>query len=927
VLDDKWMWRPTLPVRPEERRDVGAAFAFLVLFVGAHAALETARDALFLSKIPPQHLPFMMAAIAVVSLVVNGLQNTFTRWRARRTLTMMAIASSGWTVALWAFLPRLGDAGLYILYVWAGVVTTLVLLRFWTMMGDLFSVTQAKRLFGIVSTGAVLGAIGGSSLVAIFADRIPTSMFVLLGGVGFGVAAFVPLFLSKSADDAAPTAPSREGWVSGLAESASFVGRHPYVFRVALVTGASATVLALSDLAFRTTIAQEIPKEQLARTFAALTLGLNVVSLAVQFASGPILRRVPLPWALATLPSLLSLGGMGLLVGGGVMAAFALKGADGSLRYSLHKTGTELLYVPLSEAERRKAKAFLEVVATRGGQVVAAVLGLAIAQAVYARQISAALVVVLALVWVGVALALREPYLELFRATVMGGRRRLDEHPDLDVAGLEALLEALDDESDAKVVAALAVLEREGKANVVPTLILYHPSAEVVITSLRLFAAAKRRVALHAIEHLLEHSIPRIRAEAVAARAVIDPDRHLSEHLEVEESPEVRAALIATMAASGAIEAQVALDLLQATLEAGDVASKVVIAEVIGWRKAIGLSSLLISLAEAPEPEARRAAVRALGNLGTPEAAAALVRRLGDESTRELAREALVLAGSIGWQAVVAGMRDTSLDKPVRWSLPQVLAQTDPEAATPTLLTSLASEPDGMIRYRSILALGWAQRRREEPRLTKAQKIMVDDEVTRTMSRGYRYLHRSQVIKQGAVETPARATEGHQLLAQMLEDKRDNAVERVFLLLGLRHPKHPFLEMHRSLGSGEKKARASAIELIENFLSSPLREALVALVDDIDDEARGAAGFEYHAPASETYDEVLGELLASTSEIVRDLAAYHVAELHLGTFGQALRDLEGSGRGTPDVLRALAILDGTPSLRGSAPPLEIADAR
>ena len=128
------MWRPTLSVRPDERRDVGAAFAFLVLFVGAHAALETGRDALFLAKIPPEHLPFMMAAIAAASLVVNGLQDTFTRWRARRTLTMMAVASSVWTVALWVFLPRLGDAGLYILYVWAGVVTTLVLLRFWTLM-------------------------------------------------------------------------------------------------------------------------------------------------------------------------------------------------------------------------------------------------------------------------------------------------------------------------------------------------------------------------------------------------------------------------------------------------------------------------------------------------------------------------------------------------------------------------------------------------------------------------------------------------------------------------------------------------------------------------------------------------------------------------------------------------------------------------
>ena len=51
-------------VRTEERRDVAVAFLTLFALVGSHAVLETARDALFLSRIPSSRLPIVYIAIA-----------------------------------------------------------------------------------------------------------------------------------------------------------------------------------------------------------------------------------------------------------------------------------------------------------------------------------------------------------------------------------------------------------------------------------------------------------------------------------------------------------------------------------------------------------------------------------------------------------------------------------------------------------------------------------------------------------------------------------------------------------------------------------------------------------------------------------------------------------------------------------------------
>ena len=58
------MLRRLLDVRPEERRPT--AIAFLVLFgiLAAHTILETARDALFLARLPPSQLPWMYLAMA-----------------------------------------------------------------------------------------------------------------------------------------------------------------------------------------------------------------------------------------------------------------------------------------------------------------------------------------------------------------------------------------------------------------------------------------------------------------------------------------------------------------------------------------------------------------------------------------------------------------------------------------------------------------------------------------------------------------------------------------------------------------------------------------------------------------------------------------------------------------------------------------------
>ncbi len=63
--------RGLLDVRPGERRDTFAAFAALFAVTGGHTLLETARDALFLSKQPASRLPWMYLAIVFAALLLG----------------------------------------------------------------------------------------------------------------------------------------------------------------------------------------------------------------------------------------------------------------------------------------------------------------------------------------------------------------------------------------------------------------------------------------------------------------------------------------------------------------------------------------------------------------------------------------------------------------------------------------------------------------------------------------------------------------------------------------------------------------------------------------------------------------------------------------------------------------------------------------
>jgi AAA family ATP:ADP antiporter len=892
-------------VRTEERRDVTVAFLVLFGLVGSHAVLETARDALFLSSIPPTRLPLVYLAIAAASLAAVQLHARMARsLRARSALSAWIGAAAAGTAAFWALLPGLGVSGLYALYVWSGVISTIALLQFWTLLGGAFSISQAKRLYAPIGLGSVLGATAGSAAAGALAGAVDAHHLVLLAAVGFAASALVPRWMREPG---APSGekPERARELGALADAARFALHHPYARRLVALTAAAAAVAAVADYLFKSAAVATVSPGELARFFALVYTALNAASLVVQVGLvQPALRRLNALGALAVLPLLLAAGGIGFAAAAGMSAALAIKGSDGALRHTLHRTASELLFVPLAPWARSRIKALADAVGQRGGQCAAS---LAILAAVGLGAPPAALGVgltALAVLWLVGLVDLRRYYLDLFRGRLDEDRvMHLENIPELDVASLEAMVATLDSSDESRVIAAMAVLEREGKPHLVPALILYHPSETVVERALGLFVRAGRRNALHAIDHLVDHPSVRVRQAMVAARSVLANDeRWLRMRLSEEESPEVRAAIMVNLIAAGAVVGSDARDSLDSLLAHGAVATRVALAEAIARRDPRGFEDVLSALSRAPERPVRAAAAQAMGTVRGTALLPALIALAADEATRQAASDSLGAHGDEGLDAVAAALADRATPSAVRWQLPRIAMRFDPQRAAAVLLAQLTVEWDGMVRYRIIRALEAIVRARPDIALDRAA---IDRVIEGTVRRAYRYLDRRLALARGAERDARRATEGHRMLMRLLADKQAHIIGRLFRLLGLAHPAEDFARIWRGLGSERRDVRDSGVELTEAVLRPPLRGAVLGLIDDRRDEARLAAAGPFHEPVTGDYESLLELMLASESESVRLLTIHHIGELELRRFRPQLEALARAEDPPGDAARAL----------------------
>ncbi len=915
--------RGLLDVRPEERRTTFAAFGALLAITTGHTLMETARDALFLTKLPAAQLPWMYLVIVVFALALAQLGRRGAKTDSKAGVAIALVVAGAVTTGFYVLVRGAASAMvLYALYVWSGLFASWVMVQLWTLLGRAHTMTQAKRLYGFIGAGAVLGGVVGAVLARAVVAMYSPRTALLFAAALFVVAAAPALAIrvppaSTDASSPAPVDPDaakRGSMTAGM----SLLWNNAFARRVLTIVLVSTITVTLADFLFKSEVARAMPDARvLARylsTFYAIT---NTLSLVAQLAIAPwVFRTFGVQRALFLFPVLVAAAAGGVLLSGGVLlASVALKLLDGTFRYSIHRTSTELLLVPVPDATRERIKPIVDLVGSRGGQAIASV-GILVVMMLGAGNAATlgALVLALGTLWIALVVTIRRLYLDVFRDTLKaGGLTGKAELPELDLGALETLFAGLNSSLDIEVLASLELLAEQKRERLIPALILYHPSRDVVLRALEIFAARGRTDFVSIADRLDGHPDREVAAAALRARTTVAPDKALLEKRLAGPCSQVAAtALVALMArgwivdrdAETRVEEAIATRSWRTAAELARAIRDVGTAASIDATNGERFDTLLVRLAdeahrfvdasrgdpaehtsatpgiiggtEQPlDVRIRLEVARAMASRRSARFLPVLVAMLGRHELRAAARAAIVeIPGAL--DALAEALHDPEVAHDVRTHLPRTIAMFEPSAAAKILLPQLLVERDGAVRFKVLRAL--VKMRRANPSLSLDSAVLLRAAES-TLDHAAELRRWGGALAGGSDEPPASLVSAdplraaHHLLVDLVRDKETHATQRLFLVLELLHG-NDFEDIARGLRSRDPKRRASSLELVENLVRPPLRQRVLALMGD--DAAASAA-----PPMA--YEEAILEILARGGSTMRAIAEYRSVELGLDT--------------------------------------------
>src|SRR5687768_12634917 len=168
-----------------DRRELERAlplFLYLFLATAGAVASKSARDALFLDQFGANALPYVDISIAILVGIAAGIyirvgQRTSLRNLQIGSLTFFALSALG----LWGWSTVNGESGtqFIIIYVWVGVLSVLVPSQVYTLANYVMTTREAKRAFGFIGSGAILGWIVGGYLTTAIVTVFCTQSMLL----------------------------------------------------------------------------------------------------------------------------------------------------------------------------------------------------------------------------------------------------------------------------------------------------------------------------------------------------------------------------------------------------------------------------------------------------------------------------------------------------------------------------------------------------------------------------------------------------------------------------------------------------------------------------------------------------------------------------------------------------------------------------
>lgn len=262
-------------------------------------------------------------------------------------------------------------------YVWVSVFSLFPVSVFWSFMADLYTQEQSKRLFGIITTGASLGAIAGPSIPLLFSEALGTYSLMLVAAVVLVLTLPIILYLERikltelgnaghAGEVDMPGGASLGG--SPLAGFKLFL-QNRFLLGIGLFLFLYTGIGSFVYFELKNLMA-EFSRAERTELWAFMDLATNSLTIfAGLFVTSRLATRFGLGATLAVLPVIVLGGLLSVAMVPALSIVVGLQIFRRGGNYAITRPAREMLFTHVDQETRFKAKQVIDVVVYRGGDV------------------------------------------------------------------------------------------------------------------------------------------------------------------------------------------------------------------------------------------------------------------------------------------------------------------------------------------------------------------------------------------------------------------------------------------------------------------------------------------------------------------------------------------------------------------------------
>ncbi|WP_372633912.1 Npt1/Npt2 family nucleotide transporter [Fodinibius sp.] len=872
-------------IRKDEWRSVLLMFVIHFILMVILYFLKPARDSLFLTSNGPEDLPYVYILLAVISIPVTHLLTGFMRRYPIRSVLIWTLGGLAVNILFIRWLFQYDMEWIFMtFYIWVGIFGILVISLFWILANAVFKPAQSKRVFPFLTLGAILGAIAGSEASSLIVSLIDLSTENLLYiCVGLLILAMRLLFFIPkiSTPESKLDANKKSTRISSPLKAAQKIVASRYQLTVAGIIGLTMMTTTFTDYQFKALAFDAYPETAgLTAFIGTFYAGVSLASLGIQvLLSSQIIKKMGLSGAILSRPVSMMIGAILMAVEPVLASIVILNGFDGATRYSIDKTGRELLFLPISQHTKEQTKIFIDIFVDRFSRGLGGVVLLGFIVVLnWSVYLLTYVVITLLIIWILLGIRAKKGYVNKFRSSIQKQLIGTDSMAlNLNESTIYSIIkESLHSTSDSQVLHTLFLLKDSNVEKIAEDLrqLLDHQNSEIKLQALIMLQGVESLNLTGEIITLLQDEDPEIRLETIyylCKHSHEDPTSIIKSYLAHNDYKLKSAALGCASKHRGSATDLVEPEFFDQLLDKKEKDAVVIraqIADALGYIENDTIAHKYLSkLLNDEHPSVVRKAISSIGRQKSDRFIPLLIEKLKNPEFKIEIRKTLASYGTDYLILYKNRFFDRTLDKNIRKSIPGIFSHL-PEQSTADQLFDMIDIQNTDLRYHVIKALN--KLIRERPSLEMDIK-----KVRQTIKS--EALHYFELLSIKQLQPPNRPNRPNRILLKALDEKMGQNVERLFRLLGLIYDPKDMYGTYLALQSLSTDKRSAAIEFLDNVLTEADRKYVFPIGDHQNERIKLTRGRQLFDIPEKRYDEGLHQLIEGEDLWLQVCAIYSVS--------------------------------------------------